>query len=71
MKYENTRMMSKVFGFTAAVVMAAAVNGSLLWGFDDVAHRAVAAPDLMASLDAQALQRQVTLPAVTIHAHKA
>ena len=74
MQYTSNMTMSKVFGFAAAVAMTVAVNGSLLWSFDDVSQRAVTAPALMASVDTQAMQHsatRVTLPAVTIHAHKA
>jgi hypothetical protein len=74
MNYATDKMVSKVFGFAAAVVMTVAVNGSLLLGVDDMARRAMPAPDLMASADTPVVQRapaQVTLPAVTIHARKA
>ena len=74
MNYATDKMMSKVFGFAAAVVMTMAVNGSLLLGVDDMARRAMPAPDLMASADMTMAQRtttHVTLPAVTIHARKA
>jgi hypothetical protein len=73
MSYTNYPMKTKLLGFAAAVLMTTAVNGSLLWGADDLAQRGVMpAPALMASADgAQSGTARVELPAVTIHAHKA
>ena len=65
----NTMTISKLVGFAAAVVMTVAVNGSLLWGANDLSKRGTEAPSLMAS--AERTTPQVVLPAVTIHARKA
>ncbi len=63
----NTKFASKLAGFAVAVLATAAVNGSLLWGANDLAQRGTPAPALLAKADLP----QVQLPAVTIHARKA
>ena len=61
----NTLLTSKLAGFAAAVLMTVAVNGSLLWGANDLSQRGTVAPSVMAGTT------HIELPAVTIHAHKA
>ena len=63
----NTQRFSKLAGFAAAVLATVAVNGSLLWGANDMTQRATPAPSMMAKADIP----QVQLPTVTIYAHKA
>jgi hypothetical protein len=36
----NTNRTTRIAGFMAAVLMALAVNGAMLWKFDAVAHEA-------------------------------
>ncbi len=64
----NTQLASKLAGFAAAVLVTAAVNGSLLWGANDLSQRGVQAPALMAKADTAS---RVVLPTVTIRAHRA
>ena len=63
----NTKTSSKLAGFAAAVLATVAVNGSLLWGANDLSQRGEPAPALMAKADIP----QVQLPTVTIYGHKA